>query len=144
MSWPARKSVLVPIDFSDASFLALEEALRTVEAPEDVHVLHVLAKLETAAEFLRDALVSDDRDVRAREALRERLAAAGHHEVDILVETGVAGEVIAETALKLSCDLIVMPSHGRKGLPRVFLGSVAERVLRLASCPVLVLRNLTS
>jgi nucleotide-binding universal stress UspA family protein len=49
--------------------------------------------------------------------------------------------MIADLAKELNANLIVMPSHGRSGVSRLLLGSVAERVLRLANCPVLVLRG---
>ena len=48
--------------------------------------------------------------------------------------------MIAETAQKPKADLIIMATHGRTGLAHVLLGSVTERVLRIASCPVLVVR----
>ena len=57
------------------------------------------------------------------------------------VEIGDPGHRIADVAAKLGADLIVMPSHGRTGIERMLIGSVAERVLRLAHCPVLVLRG---
>lgn len=140
MSWQNPKSLLVPIDFSDASFQALEQALATVESRSAVHVIHVVPDVKSAPMYVRDALESEDRMARSEFALRERLEEAGHGDVDVIVKHGEAGEVIAETASELDCDLIVIPSHGREGLERFFLGSVAARVLRQASCPVLVLR----
>ena len=53
---------------------------------------------------------------------------------------GVPFQVIIETASTAHVDLIIMGTHGRTGLPHVLLGSVAERVVRLAPCPVLVVR----
>ena len=51
-----------------------------------------------------------------------------------------AGEAIAEYAEKVKADLVIVGSHGRTGLRRILLGSVAERVVRLAPCAVLVVR----
>ena len=61
--------------------------------------------------------------------------------VNLEIEFGDAGYRIADHAKQLNADLIVMPSHGRSGITRLLIGSVAERVVRLAHCPVLVLRG---
>tara|TARA_R110002096_G_scaffold84702_1_gene195401 strand:+ start:1007 stop:1432 length:426 start_codon:yes stop_codon:yes gene_type:complete len=139
MSWPNRKSILVPIDFSDASFRALDEALTMVGDPSQVHAIHVLPDLDSELAFMRETFDLEGREVRAETAIRERLGEKLLG-VQVLVRTGVAGDVIASVAEELGCDLIVIPSHGRSGISRFFLGSVAERVLRRATCPVLVLR----
>jgi nucleotide-binding universal stress UspA family protein len=55
-------------------------------------------------------------------------------------ELGAASEKILEVAGQERCDLIVMGTHGRRGLSRVLIGSVAEQVIRRADCPVLILR----
>jgi DNA-binding transcriptional LysR family regulator len=56
MAWPNRKSVLVPVDFGDASFEALEESLTMVEEPGHVHMIHVVPNLEGEPAFIRNAL----------------------------------------------------------------------------------------
>lgn len=142
MSLKAKQSVLVPIDFSDSSLAALKEALSLVESPSHVHAIHVLADLASEADFIREAMSLEARRSGAEKLMAEKLAAAGAEGVEPIIREGSAGEVIVEVARELGCDLIVMPSHGRKGLSRLLLGSVAERVLRLASCPVLVIRGL--
>ena len=58
-----------------------------------------------------------------------------------VVREGDPGLMIADYAADVQADLIVMPSHGYHGVKRLLLGSVAERVLRHANCPVLVLRR---
>ena len=141
MSWPTRTSVLVPIDFSDASFEALEEALSMVAHAADVHVLHVVPDLHGDASFMRNATDARGREALAEEELTRHLEATNHTDVDMVIRAGSAGEVIAEVADELACDLIVIPSRGRKGVSRVLLGSVAERVLRISRISVLVLRN---
>jgi nucleotide-binding universal stress UspA family protein len=60
------------------------------------------------------------------------------------VLTGDPGTTITDYANEQSADLIVIPSHGYHGINRIVLGSVAERVLRHANCPVLVTRRLDS
>lgn len=139
MSINARKSVLVPIDFSDASFEALREALSLVESPSNVHAVHVLSDLTSEAEFIREAMSLEERESRAKALLSGKLAEAGAGSVEPIIRVGAPGEVITEIARELECDLIVMPTRGRKGVSRLLLGSVAERVLRLADCPVLVI-----
>ena len=57
-----------------------------------------------------------------------------------IVEVGDPRDTIVETAEKLGADLIVMGTQGRRGLSRVMMGSVAEDVIRQASCPVLAVR----
>ena len=61
--------------------------------------------------------------------------------VQVNVAFGDPGDEITKHAETVHADLIVMPSHGRTGLKRLLIGSVAERVVRLAQCPVLVLRS---
>ena len=120
---------------------ALTEALTLVDSPSHVHAIHVLADLATEADFVREAMSLEDRENRAKAMLIERLSAADAEDVTPIVRQGSAGEVITEVARDLGCDLIVMPTRGRKGVSRLLLGSVAERVLRLAHCPVLVIRG---
>lgn len=64
-----------------------------------------------------------------------------HVQVTRLLQPGPPGEVICWLAQERSCDLIVMGTHGRTGLKHLFLGSVAEYVMRHARCPVLTLRE---
>ncbi|MGC3968366.1 MAG: universal stress protein [Pirellulales bacterium] len=75
------------------------------------------------------------------QALRERLADSKFAGINLHVAFGEAGHEIAGFAQTHHADLIVLPSHGRTGLSRLLIGSTAERVVRLAHCPVLVLRK---
>ncbi len=140
MSPKAKSSVLVPIDFSDASLDALREALTLVDSPSHVHAVHVVPD-PSPADLVQEAMQYDDRAGRAMSALTDMLNQAGADGVQALVREGSAGEVIADLASELGCELIVMPTRGRKGVSRLLLGSVAERVLRLAQCPILVIRG---
>lgn len=139
MAWPNRNAVLVPVDFSEASFAAVNEALSMVKSPSDVHVIHVVPSLASEADFVHEALEPGMRESHAEAVVAEHLTEE-QRGVDIIVRSGKAGDVIAAAATELGCDLIVIPSHGRSGLSRMLLGSVTERVLRLATIPVLVLR----
>ena len=69
-----------------------------------------------------------------------RFAQTPFEKVDFQVRFGDPGREIAALAEELHAELNVMPSHGRTGLSRLFIGSVAERVVRLAHCPVLILK----
>jgi len=84
----------------------------------------------------------EDREKAARVKLAEiaarKLAGVGHESV---VYTGDVSASILQAVEKFNPDLIVMATHGRTGLARIFLGSVAEAVVRKASCPVLTIRS---
>ena len=142
MNWLPRKKVLVPTDFSDPSVEAMQTALQLVEHGSDVHVLHVLEPMEhTSPGVLYGDFDPDSRKSRTVSFLDEFLK---RHELEGLssaVEIGNPGLRITEYAAENDVELIVMPSHGYHGLRRIMLGSVAERVLRHAECPVLVLRR---
>jgi nucleotide-binding universal stress UspA family protein len=72
----------------------------------------------------------------------EQLAAEALHDVryHILVRSGIAPHEILHAASEIKADLIVMATHGRSGINHLLMGSVAELVLRQATCPVLVMR----
>jgi nucleotide-binding universal stress UspA family protein len=142
MSWFPKKKIVVPVDFSDRSLAAIDTALALVDDPSHMLVVHVLQDLSLAepGEIWR----SIDRETRARHAaktLRERLPDEKYGRVLIEIRHGDPGQEIADLAQREGAELIVLPSHGRTGLKRLLIGSVAERVVRLAHCPVLVLRE---
>jgi nucleotide-binding universal stress UspA family protein len=74
------------------------------------------------------------------EELRSDLAARGVLTVEEHAVTGSAAQAIVEAASTFDCDLVVMATHGRSGLGRTLLGSVADHVVRRAGCPVLLVR----
>ena len=76
------------------------------------------------------------------QALRGRLRDAGLQGETVIVH-GVPFQAIIDTATEKDVDLIIMGTHGRTGLTHVLMGSVAENVVRLAPCPVLVVRGTT-
>lgn len=142
MSWPPRQNVVVPIDFSDDSFEALDAAIELADDPKKVHVIYVLAVLEPAEPGVIWATIDEESRVRhAEQALRERLADAKYQGVSLKIEFGDPGHEVAQYAQAQGADLIVLSSHGRTGIKRLLIGSVAERIVRLAHCPVLVLRK---
>ena len=141
------QSILVPHDFSPQSDAALARAEQLAELTRaTVHVLHVLhppmLHASTTAGPLQLALpdaVLEGARLEARELLRE-IASHSQQDVVVHVAEGRPTDLICEVAEQVSADLIVMGTHGRKRLAQLLLGSVAERTLRQASCPVLTVR----
>lgn len=148
-STPKIQRIVVPHDFEEAAETALAYALTLAEKfGSHVTVLHayelptysypemVAVAVELETEIRRRAIEALEN--MAREARRSNL------EVEATVRRGSAWMVIVEAAEKLPADLIVMGTHGRKGMPRLLLGSVAEKVIRSAPCPVLTVRGARS
>lgn len=141
MPWLPKKSVVVPVDFSEDSFVALDTAME-LAAPAGVHIVYVLPVLDPAEPgVIWTTVDNSSRRRHAEDAMRERLADKRHQGVSIEIRFGDPGSEIAHFAQEKHAELIVLPSHGRTGLSRLLIGSVAEKVVRLAHCPVLVLRK---
>ena len=141
-----RHRILVPTDFSEASDRALELA-RRIAAPlaAEIHFLHVRVLLEephVVEEGQRELeRLLARADQHARDALGRKTAPVAGEVIHTHLVRGLsAPESIVQTALDLGCDLIVMGTHGRRGLKHLFLGSVAERIVRTAPMPVLTVR----
>ena len=142
MNWLPKKTVVVPVDFSTASGDALKTGLTLVEKPGDLHVIYVTAP--PIAFNYAEGWALDDPATRmkaAHEHLTKFLATTNAAGVKTIIREGDPGLIIADYADEVHADLIVMPSHGYHGVKRLLLGSVAERVLRHANCPVLVLKR---
>lgn len=142
--------ILAPTDFSDASDAALAYAralARQVSA--SVHLLHVFDDPFASGAFVADGIGLMPVELReslfadARGRLADRLAA--HAQLtpgsSSALVVGPAARRIVEYADENEMDLIVMGTHGRGGLAHALLGSVAERVVRTAHCPVLTTRS---
>ena len=139
--------ILVATDFSHTADAALAYATTLASALQStIHLVHVLedplvpASVGASDEFTPMPVeMPDEVRQRAEEALRARLGnAVGGTEV----RTGaMAAAAIVAVARERGADLIVMGTHGRRGLAHLLLGSVAERVVRTAECPVLTVRH---
>jgi nucleotide-binding universal stress UspA family protein len=141
MAWLPKNCVVVPYDFSEQAEQALTSALIFAADLSSLHIVHVLPTIELAEPGVIWETIDDDARRRHVEAaFRERFATTRFEKVDFQVRFGDPGREIAGFAEILKAELIVMPSHGRTGLSRLFIGSVAERVVRLAHCPVLILK----
>lgn len=135
--------ILVPIDFSAGAENALDYACTLATALDaTVHLVNALgAGLPELNAAITDAMIETMR--RSAIAELEKLAAARTpvRFGKVMVQDGEARDAIIETAANLRPDLIVIGSHGRRGVSRLVLGSVAEAVVRRAPCPVLVVRS---
>lgn len=142
MSWLKKKSVLVPIDFSELSYQAIAPATEYVESVSSLHLINVLTPLHPAdPAAMWDTLSDEERKDKVRVFLEEKLTAMGYDKMPIEVRVGNPSAEIIDYAKKIAADLIVMPSHGRTGVEHFLIGSVAERVVRLSHCPVLILKS---
>jgi nucleotide-binding universal stress UspA family protein len=138
--------ILVPVDFSDCSLDALEfGALIARRANVSMKLLHVLEPVSYGLDF---TLPHRAQRESSKTAIRNRLSDL----VSTLTSLGLASEFlmsgglpadsILDAARSQSVDVIVMGTHGRRGLSHALFGSVAESVLRRSSCPVLTVRSL--
>lgn len=136
--------ILVPVDFSDNSQLALDYALSlAVQHTAAVSVMHVLPEVLADPDvypYLSDPVLPSGE---TRERAFEQLGTFVHRalerkiRVDVVLEDGDIVDNVVEKAGRLPADLIVLGTHGRRGLARLLMGSVTERVLRHAIKPVL-------
>ncbi|WP_117594232.1 universal stress protein [Haloprofundus halophilus] len=141
-------TILVPTDGSEAAARAVDHALLLAEATDaSVHVLYVVN-----AEPDEVAVSTDERDAEnVQDSLRrfgertlddaDERAASTAVPVETSIRTGVPHEEILADADERDVDAVVMGTHGRSGLQRYLLGSVAERVVRLADCPVMTVHG---
>ncbi|MEM9006289.1 MAG: universal stress protein [Cyanobacteria bacterium P01_F01_bin.86] len=138
----ASKNVLVPIDFSDEANRALKDTLEFVGNPQQIHVIHALTPLEpTEPGVIWQTIDNQTRTDKVTEAFYERFPEDTYKQMKFSVAIGNPSSEIIDYAKHNAIDLIVIPSSGKTGLSRFFLGSVAERVVRFAHCPVLVTRK---
>lgn len=140
----SNKTIVVPVDLSEQADLAVDYALRLADRPEQVHVIHVGASFGAAVDppFIYP-VIEKRLESPFEKSFRDRYDHPKFSGIVLEMKYGEAGHEIAEYARKIGAGLIIMPSHGRSGFSRVLLGSVAERVVRFAPCPVLVLRGLS-
>jgi nucleotide-binding universal stress UspA family protein len=134
------------VDFDEYSSEALKEAAALASSGgSTVHVLHVMTISplfdQGAAEGFTAKEAYEAQTALARKRVEEMMRAIpGKVKREIAIEIGEPGDSIVEAQKKLGADLIVMATHGRKGLKHLMLGSVAERVVREARGPVLTVR----
>ena len=137
--------LLVPVDFSDSSARALRHAVKlAAESDGSLTIVHIVPVdygwLGIGREESRDL----DRSLQRQAA--DRLRAFANEYVgdnvaaDLEVRIGHPAEEVVAAANELKCDSIVLSTRGLTGLDRYLIGSVADRVARLAPCPVILIR----
>jgi nucleotide-binding universal stress UspA family protein len=166
----AFKHLLVPTDFSEPANSALRYAIEEAMLHHaKVTLLHVLppdtrtdvhyvtgapvpgpqggidpvagGRVGGAALLSQPEVIRRDRSEEALTQLRDLVANAFQGPWEVEVAMGHPADTIARVARERGADLIVMSTHGRTGLQHVLLGSVAEKVVRLAPCPVLTVKH---
>ena len=136
------RHILVPIDFSADAEEALEAAMALAKQFQSRLTLMHVIQLPVVTEVDLSGYYADIESSAQQEMenYQKRVAAAGLA-VDVLLETGAPFRQIVDAAETRQADLIVMGTHGRTGMQHLLIGSVAERVVRLAPCPVMVMRH---
>lgn len=141
---PKFSKILCPIDFEPHSIEALDIACELAqERNATIHLLHV-ARIPSGD---MDVPVPFEADPRWERVARDKLERIAHDRLEgkvayqIHVVSGIPDADVARLAKELGVDLVVMATHGRKGLSHFILGSVAEHVMREAHCPVLTMRT---
>ena len=142
MNFAPKRCVIAPVELADDHLDGIRTALGLVEDRANVHVLHALPYVETLAPGVVWAGPDDGaRRAYVEKHLGDRLIEEGLDGVTMHVRFGDPAKAVAEIAKELGAELVVLPSHGRKGLSHFLIGSVAERIVRFAPCPVLVLKG---
>ena len=138
--------ILVPMDFGDPSHAAFEYAKDLAASyGTSLHLVHVLEDPIVTGAFGAETYVPESPGTVAAlradaESRLDEFQAEAHHaglRVTSEVLNGPAAPTIVKAAGELAIDLIVMGTHGRTGIRHAVMGSIAERVVRLAPCPVL-------
>ena len=141
------KNILVPTDLSEGAEQALDYACElAAKLDATIHLVNVIGipalgvpELGVAmAATMIDSMVGDNQkaidELAARKSPSVRIG-------QVLLKSGDARDLINQTAAEVGADLIVMGTHGRRGVSRALLGSIAETVVRSAPCPVLTVRT---
>jgi nucleotide-binding universal stress UspA family protein len=145
------QKILVPIDGSDTSARGLEEAIRLARLTNGrlrlfyaIDELSFALSMDAYAGYAGDWLNTlRDNGTKLLQGAKEKALEAGIDAEVVLHDSfsGKIAELVAEEATSWPADLIVLGTHGRRGIGRVFLGSGAESILRIAPVPVLLVRS---
>lgn len=140
-----KKRVLIPTDFSAQAKQAVLMALDMTDDPSDIRVIHVAPPVPSYPAIdpavVWETIADEAREDKIRDWFRQEVADPRADALHLYVAIGSPAEEIIDYAEKAGVDLIMLPSHGRSGIKRLLLGSVTERVVRMAHCHVLVLRS---
>ncbi len=137
-------TILCPVDFSDASRKAVQYAREFASnMGAAVYLLNVVEPRSMAVDItLNYVPLEEDLEKAAAEDLKVILQEFIHAglKAECAVEFGNPSDVILDKAAELDVNLLIMGSHGKTGLSRLIMGSVAETVVRKANCPVLIVK----
>lgn len=141
------RKILVPVDGSNISGQAFDLALKLAqEQHAELRALHVIDELGYLSSYEYAGELLETAQRHGRELLAKALHAGGQAQVPmdtrLIDRPGQRlGEAVADEAASWGADLIVVGTHGRRGVGRVLLGSGAEQIVRLATVPVLTVRG---
>jgi universal stress protein A len=141
------KTILCPIDFSEISANALEYAVFLASHHHaELLILHVVEQLHEFEHYQILVLTPQELAEEMEKQAHEKLTKLTEQikktvKVETVVRHGKPFVEIIKEAKEKDMDLIVMASHGRTGVSHMLMGSVAEKVVRKANCPVLIVRN---
>ena len=141
------KHILIPVDLQETDYAAKAMSIAVAQAREDHAQLHVMSVIPgfgmpMVASFFPEG-VMEQAMATVEAKLREYVGRNVPDDIEVssTVRQGHPGETIADEAKRLGADLIVIPSHTRSKLDKRFIGSCAQRVVEVAKCSVLVVRN---
>jgi hypothetical protein len=144
------KKILVPIDGSAAAARGLEEAIKlATDQKAAIRLIHVINELMVVTSYEATIYTADlihalrESGNKLLDRAKQQVAKAGLTVETEMLEAhgGQAGNTIAKDVERSHADLIVIGTHGRRGLSRVVMGSDAEQVVRLSKVPVLLVRT---
>lgn len=138
--------IFVPFDFSEGARRALKWAadLQKTTASGRINLVNAISSLQAGFPDVADNLMLPNAEEVAD--LEKAMVAAAEEsgataKATVTIRPIPVGDIILEAVRETEAELIVMGTHGRTGLARLFMGSVAEHVLRHATCPVVTVRN---
>lgn len=139
------KKILVPVDFSQPCLKALHYALVLAQHfGSQIILVHVIRKINPATRVVMDRPKLQNRLKEEGQRLLNAFVKKHIHvkiNLDKVIRTGVPFDEIVQTAKRYDVDAIIIATHGYSGLKHIAMGSTAERVVRYAPCPVLVVRE---
>ncbi len=140
------RTILVPIDFSDSARAIIEWAAHLASGSQSKLILFHAYHLPVEFQQLEGAYLPPDFWANVKAEAQTSLARyeaelqGSGHSVESVVREGYAATAIVDEAIERSADLIVIGTHGLSGLQHMLLGSIAERVVQKAPCPVLTVK----
>ena len=138
------KHILIPLDGSLLAERSIEPTKTILRPQGKITLLTVIHNGHVPTPEVQAETLADDNPLHQLESYLERVAMnlrLNGYEVNVEIREGEPAPVIADVAIKLGVEVIVMCTHGRSGLSRLFAGSVISEVLNLTPCPMLVIPN---